>query len=187
FRASHELVLRLIGEGKVTGLRIDHPDGLYAPAEYFLRLQEGAILAVARRLEPELDADEMLAVAARYPPAPPPDPPGREGRPPRSPPGKILMAARPPPEWWAGAGTRGSAFLGSVTGLSVDRSTRRQMTAVYTRFAGRAEPMAELAYIAKRLIMQVSMASEIAQLGLHLDRISERNRLSRDFTLASLV
>mgnify|MGYP003694264389 CR=1 FL=1 len=47
--------------------------------------------------------------------------------------------------------------------------------------------MADLSYAAKRLIMLVSMASEIGQLGLHLDRISERNRRSRDFTLASLV
>ena len=187
FRASHELVLRLIGEGKVTGLRIDHPDGLYAPAEYFLRLQEGAILAVARRLEPELDADEMLAVAARYRAAAATDPTSRDGRPLWIAAEKILMGDEPLPEWWAVAGTTGYDFLGSVNGLFVDRSTRRQMTAVYTRFAGRAEPMAELAYIAKRLIMQVSMASEIAQLGLHLDRISERNRLSRDFTLASLV
>ena len=61
------------------------------------------------------------------------------------------------------------------------------MTARIRRFAGRAEPMADLSYSAKRLIMQVAMASEIVQLGLHLDRISERNRLFRDFTLASLV
>src|SRR5262249_734597 len=179
FRASHELVLRLIGEGKVTGLRIDHPDGLYAPAEYFLRLQEGAILAVARRLEPELGADEMLAVAARYRAAVATDPASQDGRPLWIAAEKILMGDEPLPEWWAVAGTTGYDFLGSVNGLFVDRSTRRQMTAVYTRFAGRAEPMAELAYIAKRLIMQVSMASEIVQLGLHLDRISDRNPLSR--------
>ena len=30
-------VFRLVGEGIVTGLRVDHPDGLYAPAEYFAR------------------------------------------------------------------------------------------------------------------------------------------------------
>jgi (1->4)-alpha-D-glucan 1-alpha-D-glucosylmutase len=74
-----------------------------------------------------------------------------------------------------------------VNGLFVDRGTSRQMTATYSRFAGRVEPMADLSYAAKRLIMLVSMASEIGQLGLHLDRISERNRRSRDFTLASLV
>jgi (1->4)-alpha-D-glucan 1-alpha-D-glucosylmutase len=34
FEASHELVLRLVAEGKVTGLRVDHIDGLYDPLGY---------------------------------------------------------------------------------------------------------------------------------------------------------
>src|SRR5215468_103730 len=187
FDASHELVLRLVGEGQVTGLRIDHPDGLYAPGEYFLRLQEGALLAVVRRLKPEFDAQEALPVAARYRAAAAADAASRDGRPFWIAAEKILMGDEPLPEWWPVAGTTGYDFLGSVNGLFVDRSTWRQMTTVYRRFAGPVESMADLAYVAKRLIMQVSMASEIAQLGLHLDRISERNRLSRDFPLASLV
>ena len=36
FEAVHSLVLRLIAENKVTGLRIDHIDGLYDPLEYLL-------------------------------------------------------------------------------------------------------------------------------------------------------
>lgn len=44
FDASHRLVSRLVGDGAVTGLRVDHPDGLYAPGEYFRRLQEEALL-----------------------------------------------------------------------------------------------------------------------------------------------
>src|SRR5262249_39811986 len=39
FDAAHQKVLQLVGEGKVTGLRIDHPDGLLDPASYFQRLQ----------------------------------------------------------------------------------------------------------------------------------------------------
>jgi (1->4)-alpha-D-glucan 1-alpha-D-glucosylmutase len=43
FDATHRLILSLVREGKVTGLRIDHPDGLYDPREYLIRLQrEGA-------------------------------------------------------------------------------------------------------------------------------------------------
>ena len=42
FEAAHRLLFRLVREGIVTGLRIDHPDGLYDPAEYFRRLQRGA-------------------------------------------------------------------------------------------------------------------------------------------------
>jgi (1->4)-alpha-D-glucan 1-alpha-D-glucosylmutase len=41
FEATHDLVLRLAAEGKVDGLRIDHSDGLYDPAQYFERLQRG--------------------------------------------------------------------------------------------------------------------------------------------------
>lgn len=44
FDASHRLFSRLVGDGAVTGLRVDHPDGLYAPGEYFRRLQEEALL-----------------------------------------------------------------------------------------------------------------------------------------------
>ncbi len=40
FEATHGLVRRLVAEGAVHGLRIDHPDGLYDPQAYFRRLQE---------------------------------------------------------------------------------------------------------------------------------------------------
>ena len=39
FRSTHQFVLRLLREGKIDGLRIDHPDGLYNPRQYFERLQ----------------------------------------------------------------------------------------------------------------------------------------------------
>src|SRR5262249_32952586 len=44
FLASHERLLDLIGTGEVTGLRVDHPDGLLDPAGYFVRLQNGCAL-----------------------------------------------------------------------------------------------------------------------------------------------
>jgi (1->4)-alpha-D-glucan 1-alpha-D-glucosylmutase len=40
FEATHGLVLGLVAEGVVDGLRIDHPDGLADPAEYLRRLAE---------------------------------------------------------------------------------------------------------------------------------------------------
>ena len=39
FRACHELLARFLREGRITGLRIDHIDGLRQPAEYLRRLQ----------------------------------------------------------------------------------------------------------------------------------------------------
>ena len=44
FAAAHALLLRLIAGGAVTGLRIDHPDGLWDPAGYFRDLQRAAWL-----------------------------------------------------------------------------------------------------------------------------------------------
>jgi (1->4)-alpha-D-glucan 1-alpha-D-glucosylmutase len=39
FYATHRLVMRWVTEGRVKGLRIDHPDGLRDPLEYFQRLR----------------------------------------------------------------------------------------------------------------------------------------------------
>ena len=54
FAEAHRLVLGLVRDGKASGLRIDHPDGLHAPSAYFRRLQaahlveRGRLLAQAR-------------------------------------------------------------------------------------------------------------------------------------------
>ena len=39
FQQAHRLVMRLLVEGKIDGLRIDHVDGLYDPTQYLWRLQ----------------------------------------------------------------------------------------------------------------------------------------------------
>ena len=49
FDAAHALIFRWVGEGGVTGLRIDHPDGLADPLGYFRRLQENLFLQACRR------------------------------------------------------------------------------------------------------------------------------------------
>jgi (1->4)-alpha-D-glucan 1-alpha-D-glucosylmutase len=55
FDATHELVLRLVHDGAVDGLRIDHPDGLADPKGYLDRLAEasgGRWTVVEKILEP---------------------------------------------------------------------------------------------------------------------------------------
>ena len=44
FAATHALLLELVEQGLVTGIRLDHPDGLYDPAAYFQSL----VAAIAR-------------------------------------------------------------------------------------------------------------------------------------------
>ena len=42
FEETHALILKWIGEGLLDGVRVDHPDGLRDPLEYFHRLREHA-------------------------------------------------------------------------------------------------------------------------------------------------
>jgi (1->4)-alpha-D-glucan 1-alpha-D-glucosylmutase len=59
FDATHEVIVRLVAEGLVDGLRIDHPDGLADPRGYLARLASatnGAWVVVEKILE----ADERL-------------------------------------------------------------------------------------------------------------------------------
>ena len=52
FNAIHVLLARLIRQGRVTGVRIDHPDGLFDPAKYFTMLQQlaGNVYVVAEKI-----------------------------------------------------------------------------------------------------------------------------------------
>jgi (1->4)-alpha-D-glucan 1-alpha-D-glucosylmutase len=55
FEATHGAVLRWVADGHVTGLRVDHPDGLADPGEYMRRLRAaapGAWLVVEKILQP---------------------------------------------------------------------------------------------------------------------------------------
>ena len=59
FRALHELILKLVAAGKLTGLRVDHVDGLYDPLTYLRRLrrQAGDVYLVVEKI---LGSDEEL-------------------------------------------------------------------------------------------------------------------------------
>src|SRR5690606_23627389 len=46
FHQVHDLIFRLISEGCIRGLRIDHPDGLLNPPQYFTDLQKGCLQAM---------------------------------------------------------------------------------------------------------------------------------------------
>jgi (1->4)-alpha-D-glucan 1-alpha-D-glucosylmutase len=59
FHATHELIVRLVTDGVIDGLRIDHPDGLADPRGYLSRLADavGGIWLVAEKI---LQAGETL-------------------------------------------------------------------------------------------------------------------------------
>jgi (1->4)-alpha-D-glucan 1-alpha-D-glucosylmutase len=87
---------------------------------------------------------------------------------------------------WAIQGTTGYGFLNYLNGIFVDRSRARAFYRLYSSFTDVNEPIDEIVYDSKRLILQVSLSSELNVLARRLDRISEQHRWSRDFTLENL-
>ncbi len=77
FEASHCLVFQLLAEGKISGLRVDHIDGLFDPLEYLWRLQSGYLRALAQRAyqrlveQPAARGDELANSSAAAAAAPP--------------------------------------------------------------------------------------------------------------------
>jgi (1->4)-alpha-D-glucan 1-alpha-D-glucosylmutase len=58
FATTHGLVLGLVRDGLIDALRIDHPDGLTDPVQYFERLRDGGALTVW--IEKILESEEQL-------------------------------------------------------------------------------------------------------------------------------
>jgi (1->4)-alpha-D-glucan 1-alpha-D-glucosylmutase len=66
FYDTHRLIMRLVGETVVAGLRVDHIDGLFAPEQYLWRLQWGYLAElVARALKETAPVSEPKNVAAQ--------------------------------------------------------------------------------------------------------------------------
>jgi (1->4)-alpha-D-glucan 1-alpha-D-glucosylmutase len=189
FEATHGLVLELLASGKATGLRIDHPDGLYDPARYFERLQAAFTRAwLARRLHPgaeltedqgrELDAwrEEEIRKDFKSPAA----------RPLYVVAEKILAAGEVLDPHWCVDGTSGYDFLNEVHRVFVDPRGVSTLRAVYESFTGELASSEAAGYASKKTIMSASMASELNVLADLLNRISEGDRRTRDFTRQSL-
>jgi (1->4)-alpha-D-glucan 1-alpha-D-glucosylmutase len=165
FDAVHAMIFRFLGQGWVTGLRIDHPDGLLDPKQYFVNLQQGFERAAheggeqgGRPVEPPL----YVAVE------------------------KILVRDEGLSPEWAVCGTTGYEFLNLLNGVFIDRRGTYLLRDAYHRFTGQVPRFADVLYQSKRAILGASMSSELHVLAWQLDRISEQHRWSRDFTRSSL-
>ncbi|MBC7819111.1 MAG: malto-oligosyltrehalose synthase, partial [Planctomycetaceae bacterium] len=60
FEKTHELALRLVRDGLVDGLRIDHPDGLYDPLDYLEQLQRARSAPFSRQVTTFNDDSVLL-------------------------------------------------------------------------------------------------------------------------------
>ena len=161
FDAVHRLTLDLVSKSAVTGLRIDHPDGLYSPREYFEKLQQRCAKALGIGLPKNGRAIYMLAE-------------------------KILTGSETLRNDWPVHGTTGYDFVSQVTQLLVDASAETAIAKTFHRFIGHSIPFGHLLYAKKLQVMKLALANDVDVLGNMLDRLSEQNRWYRDFTLEAL-
>lgn len=162
FDATHKLLLELIGAGAVTGVRIDHPDGLYLPKEYFEKLQRRCAAVIGLPLPEDGRAIYLLVE-------------------------KILSGNETLRKDWPVHGTTGYEFAKLLSNVLVDASAEQAITKTFQRFLGHSMHFGHLVYAKKRLVMRLSLANDVNVLGDMLDRLSETNRWFRDFTLDALA
>jgi len=162
FDAVHRLLLELVNAGAVTGLRIDHPDGLYLPREYFEKIQQRCAKALAIALPQDGRAIYMVAE-------------------------KILTGAETLRKDWLLHGTTGYDFANQIGQLLVDSSAETAITKTFHRFMGHSLHFGHLVYAKKLQVMKLALANDVDVLGNMVDRLSEQNRWYRDFTLEALA
>jgi (1->4)-alpha-D-glucan 1-alpha-D-glucosylmutase len=162
FTATHALLLQLVAAGHISGIRLDHIDGLFDPAGYLAALQDA--IAAARQDDAAPEGNSAAYVVVE----------------------KILAADEHLPAEWPVAGTTGYDFLNLLNGLFVDRRNQRALLRLHARFTGEQRSFADILYESKTLIMRAPMASELHVLAVALNRLSEHDWHTRDFTLTSL-
>jgi (1->4)-alpha-D-glucan 1-alpha-D-glucosylmutase len=161
FETTHRFLLELVKKGAVNGIRIDHPDGLYLPRQYFEKLQQRC----AEALTVPVENGKAIYMAVE----------------------KILTGDEPLRKDWPVHGTTGYEFGTQVIQLLVDQSAEAAITTAFRKFIGHSMHYGHLVYAKKRLVMRLSLANDVNVLGNMVDRLSEQNRWFRDFTLQALV
>lgn len=189
FDAVHRLVFALIRRGEVTGLRVDHADGLYSPSEYLGRLQAECFVHTHPDMRGKESPDEDSRNPGEYhtrlyerliadDPAFRPFYIVSE---------KILSRGEQLPDHWPVFGETGYSFANDLNGIFVAAENAKAFDKIYRRFVRTSQNFSDIVYEKKKLVLQVAMSSEINTLGHYLDMIADIDRHTLDFTRQSLV
>ncbi len=160
FEASHSLLFSLIRDGRISGLRIDHIDGLFDPEGYLRRLQD----QLAKLEKPRLAGEGGFYVVVE----------------------KILAEDESLPPEWPVAGTTGYDFLGRVNGLFIEPEGLEELKQIYARFAYFEKGLPDVVYDKKKLVLETLFGGEVETLGLHLGQLAELDRQARDISRKDL-
>ena len=176
FDAIHRAVMSWIDQGGITGLRIDHPDGLADPLGYFQRSRRTILLqACQHRLvqqrQGNLDEVDWPDVAerlrARYRTELGIDPASPRARPFPIVAEKILSRGEELPDNWPIDGTVGYEFLNTLNGLFVDPAAAQVIEANIRRVYRRSRTFRRRALRRER----ADYASHAGQRGQHARQI----------------
>lgn len=157
FEKTHALILKLIEEDRVHGLRIDHPDGLFNPEGYFEQLR--------KRVDEVAPAGSLPFYIVVE---------------------KILIGDEQLPDNWAIDGSTGYEFAYICNGLFVYDDAQREFDEIYQDFIGQAFDFDELVYNCKKQIIESQLASELTMLSDDLNDLAQQDLYTRDFTLLGL-
>lgn len=170
FNAIHSLVFQMVADGLVDGIRIDHPDGLFDPETYFRRLQQVSAEKLGLEFKPpsttggELHQSLPIYIVAE----------------------KILAPFEQLEENWLVHGTTGYEFMDALNNLLVAEENEAQFTNIYEEFVGQKMNYEAMRRVAKEVILDTVLSSELNVLAHRLSRIAETSWFFRDFTLSSL-
>lgn len=158
FRAVHEKVERLIGDGLLQGLRLDHIDGLRDPAQYAKRLKH-----LIRKTRGKGARTPFYVVVE-----------------------KILAEGETMPAFAGVAGTTGYEWLNVISRVLADGAGLAPLERTWRDFTAETSSSFEMLEAAKRRVVEAMLASEFTVLSLALARIAAGHFNTRDYTLNRL-
>jgi (1->4)-alpha-D-glucan 1-alpha-D-glucosylmutase len=181
FAETHRLIRELLAKKQVTGLRIDHCDGMFNPRQYLIRLQLLYLASQCAGPKPEgetaangiertvLDQVRGYDWGASHGPL-------------YVVVEKILEPREHMPREWPVHGTSGYDFVYFANNIFIQRDNLKAFDTLYTRVLGHSSNPDDIIYRSKLQVMQSSLASEVHVLTNMLSKIAAADRHARDFT-----
>jgi (1->4)-alpha-D-glucan 1-alpha-D-glucosylmutase len=157
FETAHRLVRKLISEGNLQGLRLDHIDGLRDPMQYFQRL---------RRLIRQAQ--------------------GGDGKPFYVVIEKILGEDEKLQRFPGISGTTGYEWMNVLTHLLIDPKGLDSLDEIWRQVSNQPPQLDPVLEAAKRRVLETLLASEFTVLARLLTRIANGHYSTRDYSADSL-
>ncbi len=153
FEAAHRLVRKLIAEGKLQGLRLDHIDGLRDPMQYFQRLRR-----LIRQAQGG-DARPFYIVIE-----------------------KILGEGEKLQRFPGISGTTGYEWMNVLTHLLIDPKGLDSFDEVWRQISNQPPQLDPVLEAAKRRVLETLLTSEFTVLARLLTRIANGHYSTRDYS-----